>query len=86
MRIARHLLALFALLALATLAVPAAAITQELAEKLATGESDEKSAAIGELLAAGDASAAKLFQSLRDGEVQFAGKRVLIVKGDAATA
>ena len=85
MRIARHLLALFALLALATLAVPAAAITQELAEKLATGESDEKSAAIGELLAAGDASAAKLFQSLLDDEVQFAGKRVLIVKGDAAT-
>jgi hypothetical protein len=41
MRIARHLLTLFAFLTFTTLAIPAAAITQELAEKLATGESDE---------------------------------------------
>jgi urea transport system permease protein len=83
MRTVRHLLTLLAFVTLATLALPAAAIKPELFEKLATGDSEEKSAAINELLAAGDESASALFQSLLDGEVQFAGKQILIVKGDA---
>jgi urea transport system permease protein len=85
MRIVRYLLTLTAFVTFATLALPAAAITQELAEKLASGESDEKATAINQLLAAGDESAAALFQSLLDGEVQFAGKQVLIVKGGTGT-
>ena len=84
MRIVRHLLALLALITLAALAIPAAAITPQLVEKLATGESDEKTAAINELLSTGDESVSALFQSLLEGAVQLAGKQVLIVKGDTA--
>jgi urea transport system permease protein len=53
--------------------------------KLAFGESDEKVEAIAALVAAGDEKSAALLQALADGELYTAGKRVLIVKGDAAT-
>src|SRR5262249_23780812 len=53
--------------------------------KLATGESDEKIAAIGALVADADPRAAIVLQALAEGELQVAGKRVLIVKGGEAT-
>ena len=53
--------------------------------KLAFGESDEKVEAIAALVAAGDEKSAALLQAFADGELYTAGKRVLIVKGDAAT-
>src|SRR3954471_23830010 len=54
-------------------------------EKLAFGESDDKVEAIAALVAAGDEKSAAILQALADGELYTAGKRVLIVKGDAAT-
>jgi urea transport system permease protein len=54
-------------------------------EKLAFGENDERIEAMAELVAAGTAKAAAVLQALADGEVYTAGKRVLIVKGEAAT-
>jgi urea transport system permease protein len=53
--------------------------------KLATGDGDEKVAAVAALLASGEERAAVLLRSLADGEVQVAGSRVLIVKGETAT-
>src|SRR3954469_7607921 len=53
-------------------------------EKLAFGESDEKVEAIAALVAAGDEKSAAVLQALADGELYTSGKRVLIVKGDAA--
>jgi urea transport system permease protein len=52
--------------------------------KLAFGDSDEKVAAVAALVAVGDTEAAAFLQAVAGGEVQTAGKRVLIVKGDAA--
>src|SRR6267143_778482 len=58
-------------------------------EKLAFGESDERIQAIGALVAEGDPRAAEVLAALADGELQTAGKRVLIVRAgealDAAT-
>ena len=54
-------------------------------EKLAFGESDEQVEAIAQLVAVGNDKAAVILQALADGELVTAGKRVLIVKGDAAT-
>ena len=56
----------------------------KLAEKLAFGDGDEKVEAIAALVAAGDEKSAALLQALADGELYTSGKRVLIVKGDAA--
>ncbi|HEX4944978.1 MAG TPA: urea ABC transporter permease subunit UrtB [Usitatibacteraceae bacterium] len=57
--------------------------------KLATGDGDEKVAAIAALVATGDARAVVVLQALADGEMQVASGRVLLVKGeegiDAAT-
>jgi urea transport system permease protein len=53
-------------------------------EKLAFGESDEKIEAIAALVASGTVKAAEILQALADGELNTSGKRVLIVKGDAA--
>src|SRR5882672_5572571 len=75
-------LSAIALLTLAALSRPAAAIDAAVVEKLAFGESDEKVAAIGALVASGDEQALSLLQALADGSVQAAGKRVLIVAGD----
>jgi len=55
------------------------------AEKLAFGDGDEKVEAIAALVAAGDEKSAALLQALADGELYTSGKRVLIVKGEAAT-
>ena len=73
-------------LALAAQAGPAWSANPQAIEKLAFGESEEKIAAIDALLAEADRSAIPLLQALRDGEVQTAGgKRVLIVRGDDGT-
>ena len=53
--------------------------------KLASGDGDEKAAAIAALVASGDTRAAPLLRALADGEMQVAAGRVLIVKGDGAT-
>ena len=52
--------------------------------KLASADSDEKIAAIGVLVASGEPRAATVLQALADGEVQSAGGRVLIVRGESA--
>jgi urea transport system permease protein len=53
--------------------------------KLATGENEDKIAAIAEILADGDVGALPVLNALLDGNVQIAGKQILEVKGDAAT-
>ena len=59
--------------------------TRRRSAKLALGESDEKIEAIAALVAEGDPRAVTVLQALAEGELQVAGKRVLIVKGDSAT-
>jgi len=75
--------AAFALLA--GLVAPAAALDRAAVEKLATGDSGEKIEAIGALVAEGDPRAIAVLEALSEGELQIAGKRVLIVKGERAT-
>ncbi len=78
----RILFLLFFLVASPVLAIDKAAV-----EKLATGDSEERSAAIAELLAEGDPKAAAFLEAVSEGDVQVAGKRVLIVKsGEAVDA
>ncbi|HTP97082.1 MAG TPA: urea ABC transporter permease subunit UrtB [Burkholderiales bacterium] len=72
------------LLALALLVRPASALDTGAVQKLAFGDNDEQIAAVGALVAEGDEKAMALLQALADGELQVAGKRVLIVRGDAA--
>jgi urea transport system permease protein len=62
-----------------------AALDAATVSKLASGEGDEKVAAVAALVASADPQALALLQALADGEVQLAGKQVLIVKGEAAT-
>ena len=66
------------------LALPARAAFDAAVSKLAFGESDEKVEAIGEIAASGEARASTVLEALAAGELQTAGKRVLIVKADAA--
>jgi len=71
-------------------AQPARALPADLVLAVATGESDERVAAVGKLVASGDPGVEAFFQALLEGSVQVAGgKRVLIVKDqqgvDAAT-
>jgi urea transport system permease protein len=80
----RNLLVIL-LAAAALLARPALALDAVLIEKLGHGDSDEKVAAINALAATGDPRAADLLTSLAEGDVQTAGKRVLVVKGEKAT-
>jgi urea transport system permease protein len=80
----RTLLAVL-LAAAALLARPAVALDAALVEQLGLGDSDEKVAAINALAATGDPRAAELLAALADGDVQVAGRRVLVVKGDRAT-
>jgi urea transport system permease protein len=77
---------LVALLAAATaLWTPAAsAIDAPAVQKLATGDGDERSAAIAALLAEGDPRARDLMRALLDGELQSAGERILVVRGQTA--
>jgi urea transport system permease protein len=69
-------------LAMAAFARPATALDPGAVERLAFGESDEKVQAISALVAEGDPRAIDLFQALAEGEVQTAGKRVLIVRAE----
>ena len=66
------------------------ALPADLVLAVAAGESDERIAAVGKLVASGDPGVEAFFQALLDGNVQVAGgKRVLVVKDqrgiDAAT-
>ena len=70
---------------LALVAAPAAALDQDAVRKLATGDSDERSAAISALLAEGDPRARDIMQAMHDAELYVAGERILIIRGDAAT-
>ena len=74
---AAALAALF--LAGAALALDGAAV-----EKLAFAEGDERYEAIGRLVAEADPRAVEVLKALAEGEMQTAGKRVLIVRGDKA--
>ena len=80
---------LIALMLAAACARPAAALERAAVERLAFGDSDEKIAAIGALVAEGDARAAEVLRAFSDGELQTledkSGKRVLIVRGEEAT-
>jgi urea transport system permease protein len=78
----RRLLA-FVLFVLCALAPPAHALDAQVVEKLATGDSDEKSEALTALVAGGETRAIPLLEALAEGEVQVAGKRVLIVRGES---
>jgi urea transport system permease protein len=53
--------------------------------KLATGENEDKIAAIAEILGDGDVAALPVLNALLDGNVQIAAKQILEIKGDAAT-
>ena len=64
---------------------PAFALDKAAVEKLATGETDERAAAIAALVTEADPKAASFLQAVAEGEVKVAGKRVLIVKGGQAT-
>jgi urea transport system permease protein len=68
---------------------PALALDKAAVEKLAAGEAEERSAAIAALVAEGDPRAAAFLQAVAEGEVQTvegkSGRRVLVVKGGAAT-
>ncbi|MEK6246343.1 MAG: urea ABC transporter permease subunit UrtB [Pseudomonadota bacterium] len=81
----RTLLFVFFLCALANPAGHAFAIDKAAVEKLAFGEADERSEAIAALLAEGDPRAAALLEAVSGGDMQTAGKRVLIVKGEQGT-
>ena len=87
--IRRFLLSIALLAASFSFATAAHALDEALVAKLASGESDDQVAAVAALVASGDERAIVLLQALADGEVQTAGKQVLIVKGeegvDAAT-
>ncbi len=65
-------------------AANALALDPALVAKLATGESDERIAAVASLAASGDERAPAVLTALSEGEMQVAGKQVLIVKGDKA--
>ncbi len=73
---------ILAILLVTMFSPPASALNPDTVQKLAFGESDEQVAAVAALVAEGDAPAAVLMQALADGELQTAGKRVLIVKGE----
>ena len=65
-------------------ALPALALDKAVVDRLAFGDGDEKVTAIAALVAEGDVAALELLQALADGDVQTAGKRVLVVKGGQA--
>jgi urea transport system permease protein len=53
--------------------------------KLATGENEDKIAAIAEILSDGDVAALPVLNALLNGNVQIGAKQILEIKGDAAT-
>src|SRR3954469_10155845 len=74
-RIALVLLLLALVVTRSAWALDAAAL-----EKLASGESDDKIAAISALVAEGDPRAGTILEALAAGELQAAGKRLFIVR------
>ena len=64
---------------------PSLALDKAAVGKLATGDADERSAALATLVAEGDPKAVAFLEALAEGDVQTAGERVLIVKGEEAT-
>jgi urea transport system permease protein len=65
-------------------AVPALALTPELAGRIAAGESDERIAALNEAVAAADAALVPFVRALLADEVKVAGGRAYIVREDKA--
>jgi urea transport system permease protein len=63
---------------------PALALDAQAVEKLGTGDGDEKIEAINVLVEEADPRAVTVLQALADGELQVAGKRVLIVRDEEA--
>ncbi|MEW6690214.1 MAG: urea ABC transporter permease subunit UrtB, partial [Pseudomonadota bacterium] len=70
------------LILLALAALPAFALDKAAVEKLAFGDAEERSAAVAALVAEGDPAAVAVLEALAEGELQVAGKRILIVKGE----
>jgi len=68
---------------LAAACTTAHALDPLLVSKLASGDGDERAAAVSALVASGDPRAATVLQALADGNAQVAGARVLIVNGDS---
>ena len=64
------------LLLCAFLALPAHAVEAALAQRIATGDNDEKVAVIAQIVAAGDPKAIEFLQALADGTVSVGGKPV----------
>ncbi len=62
----------------------ALALDKTLVDKLGFGDSDEKIEAINALAASGDPRSAEVLGAMNEGELQTAGKQVLIVKGGQA--
>jgi urea transport system permease protein len=77
------------LLILCFIALPVHALDKAAVEKLATGEAEERSAAIAALVAEGDPKAAALLEAVSEGDAQVVEqkgvKRILIVKSGQAT-
>jgi len=67
------------------IAMPAFALNPELVTRIATGENEDKIAALSALAVEADASSLPFLQALLDGNVQVAGKQILLVKDEAAT-
>ncbi len=60
------------------------ALDPQALSKLATGDGDEKAAAVAALVASGDPRALTVLKALVDGEAQVAGTRLILVKDGAA--
>ena len=75
------LISTFIFVIAAALTGPAAALDRAAVDKLAFGDGEEKIEAIAALVAEGDPKALPVLGALAEGELQTAGKRVLIVKG-----
>jgi urea transport system permease protein len=65
-------------------AAPALALDAALVQRLASGSSDERVAAVNALAASGDPRAYAVLEALSEGVLQTAGERVLIVRDDSA--
>ncbi|HEY3073905.1 MAG TPA: urea ABC transporter permease subunit UrtB [Burkholderiales bacterium] len=66
------------------MSLPVLALERAAVEKLAFGENDERIEAIAALVAEGDPKARDVLKALAEGEMQTAGKQVLIVRGEKA--
>jgi urea transport system permease protein len=78
-----RLLVALLLVAMAVWAAPASALDAAAAHRLASGDSDERTAANAALLDEGDSRARDLLEAMLVGELQTAGERILIVRGEA---